>query len=404
MKHLEYSALALILFCISCVSCSIEHGLNDDPDWEKYDYAITSTSSIRNLGCLLEDKGLGNMADDFKGAVEFYNKKVDVINFDYPSVGPDGKKLTLSARMYVMDLQTKWYKKTPYVALANHASIVEADQCPTKDWKAEALFAWFGCPVVMPDYYGFGSSEQYPQAYLNSQLAARNNVDALKSAIQILKDKNIKVGDEYYNVGYSQGGFNTIANLKYVTEHPECGIKFKCSFAGAGSYDINASWDEYMKDNYPAAAVFLPLTLVSANECGKLGFDYKNIFKEPLASHVDEWILAKKYSFGKIMDKIGSDKIADILMPGMIDGTSREYETYRELFEGYSVSKSWKSMSGTKVLLFHSRQDDVVPYFNSELLYEELRKAGANVKLVSGDFGGHTDAELDFAQAIIDEL
>lgn len=394
------------LFCIlslSLVACSLERGLNDEPDWDKYDYAITETSVIPDLDWLLKEKRMEDMADELKEAIEYYSKKVDVINYDYPSIGPDGKRVTLSARMYLMDLQTKWYKKTPYVALANHASIVEAGQCPTRDYKAEAIFAWFGCPVVMPDYYGFGASNDCPQAYLNSGVTARGNIDALKAALQILKDKKIKVGDDFYNVGYSEGGFNTIANLKYVTDHPDCGIKFKASFAGAGSYDINASWDEYMSDGYPAAAIFLPLTLVSANECEKLGFDYRKLFKEPLCSHVDDWILSKKNSFGKIMDLIGSNHVADILTPELIGGESEEAKKYRALFEGYSVSKDWRKPSG-KVILFHSTQDDVVPILNSEILFDALQKVGADVKYVSGEYGAHTNAEADFARAIIDNL
>lgn len=399
MKKLIYAFL-----CLALTSCSLEFGLNSNPDWDNYDYAITETSVIPDLEYLLKEKKMDSMADELKESIEFYSKKVDVINYDYPSIGPDGRKVTLSARLYVMDLQTKWYKKTPYVALANHASIVEADQCPTRDYKAEAIFAWFGCPVVMPDYYGFGASEEHPQAYLNSQVTARGNIDALKAAVQILKDKKIKVGEDYYNVGYSEGGFNTIANLKYVTDHPECGIKFKYSFAGAGSYDINASWDEYMKDTYPAAAVFLPLTLVSANECEKMNIDYRRIFKEPLCSHVGDWILAKKYSFGKIMNLVGSKHVADILTPEMLGGESPEAQAYRKLFEGYSLTKGWKNLNGAKVLLYHSTQDDVVPFLNSEILYNALKDAGAQVKLVSGKFGHHTDAEVDFARAIIDNL
>lgn len=395
-----------ILFCLLClplVSCSLKWGLNDEPDWDKYDYAITETSTIPDLDWLLKEKRMENMADELKEAIEYYSKKVDVINYDYPSVGPDGSRVTLSARMYLMDLQTKWYKKTPYVAIANHASEVESRQCPTRDYKAEAIFAWLGCPVVMPDYYGFGSSDGRPQAYLNSELTARGNIDALKAALQILKDKKIKVGEDYFNVGYSQGGFNTIANLKYATEHPECGVSFKASFAGAGSYDINASWDEYMKDGYPAAAVFLPLTLISANETEGLGFDYRKLFKEPLCSHVREWFLDKKLSFGGIMDRIGSTHVADILTPEMIGGESGEAKAFRQLFDTYSVSDNWRKPSG-KVVLFHSAQDDVVPVLNTEILYEELKGAGADVKLVTGDFGGHTDAEAEFARAIIDNL
>lgn len=392
------------LLCLSISACSLEWGLNHESDWEKFDYAITGTSHISCLDDLIKEKKIDGLTDELKEYIEFAAMKVDAINYDYPSIDPSGKKVTLSARLYVLDLQTKLIKKTPYVALANHASIVEARQCPTRNNKEEAIFAWLGCPVVMPDYYGFGASEDCPQAYLNSEVTARGNIDALKAALHILKDKKIKVGESFYNVGYSQGGFNAIANLKYVTDHPECGVKFQHTFAGAGSYDINGSMDEYLKDRYPAAAIFLPLTLVSVNECEKLGFDYSKMLTSPLCSHVKDWILAKKMSFGKIMDNIGSNKVADILTPGMISGESAEAKTFRKYFDEYSLINGWKNLGGTKVLLFHSKQDDVVPPFNSEELYDALKKAGANVKLVEGDYGAHTKAEYEFVRAIVDNI
>ena len=389
---------------IAVSACGLEYGLNDEPDWDKYDYAITSTSTITDLAELLSEKRMEDMSETLQDAVEFFSKKVDIIDYDYPSVGPKGERVTLSARLYVLNLQTTLVKKSPYVALANHASIVEAGQCPTRDIKAEAIFSWLGCPVVMPDYYGFGASEEYPQAYLNSDCAARGNIDALKAAIHILKDKHIKVGEDFYNVGYSQGGFNAIANLRYTAQHPDCGIKFKQTFAGAGSYDINASWTEYMGDTYPAAAIFIPLTVIGANETEGLGFDYARIFKEPLLSNYDEWILSKKYSFGTIMDKIGSTKMADILTDGMLSGDCDEARTLRTLFDGWSLSSGWAPPEGSKVLLFHSTEDDVVPFFNSQTLYDNLNAAGSDVKLVSGAYGGHTNAEIDFALAIIANL
>ena len=398
------AGLIIAVAALLAGSCDIKYNLNEDDDWDDYSYAITGISSMGNLGELLEEKGMEDMQEDLYDVIEYHSKKVDIIDYDYPSTGPDGKRITLSARMYVLDIQLKLSKKAPYLAIANHASIVEAGQCPTRNIKAEAIFAWLGCPVIMPDYYGFGSSEENPQSYLNSDFAAQGNIDALKAAKAILQDKKVKVGDEYYNVGYSQGGFNAIANLKYVSQHPDCGIKFKYTFAGAGSYDINATWDEYLKDTYPAAAVFLPLTIISANEFEGLGLDYANMIKEPLLSNYKEWILAKKYSFGSIMDRIGSNKVGDILTDGMIDGTAPEAARLRKLFDGYSDVSGWTPSSDSKVLLFHSEEDDVVPLFNSQRLYDNLKAAGASVKLVTGKYGGHTNAEIQFAYAIVDEL
>ena len=123
-RLLLLTAAAVLL----CSSCDIALNLNDEPDWDSHEYAITDISTLKNLGELLKAKRMEDMEEDLNKVIEYHSKSVSVINFDYPSTGPDGKRITLSARMYVLDAQVKWLKKAPYVAIANHASIVEPDQ------------------------------------------------------------------------------------------------------------------------------------------------------------------------------------------------------------------------------------------------------------------------------------
>ncbi|MCQ2143315.1 MAG: hypothetical protein MJY56_04525 [Bacteroidales bacterium] len=375
------------------------------PETPEYPYEITSTEKISGISVLLKDKHLDDLipyAEEYLG--EMARKPVLAINYEYPSVGPDGKEVTLSARLYILEMLYGLGKAPIGMVLANHASIVEAGQCPTRSLNEEAMLAWAGAAVVMPDYYGFGASEDKPQAYLNSRVTAKGSIDAFKTARQILRKRGLILTCDNYNLGYSQGGFNTIANLKYISENPDDAVKFAYSFAGAGSYDLGASFDEYFKDTYPAAAIFIPLTIIATNECEGLGLDYSKIFREPLLSGYKEWILSKKYSYGTIMRNIGTDKLAGILTEEAFDGTSEEIRTLREVLEGYSVSSGWKPKTGTKILLYHSTEDDVVPSVNSDILYDYLTSIGADVKLVKGADGGHTEAEMGYLQAILDVI
>lgn len=402
-RHYLLLLLPLVLFagCNKPVTEEEDEVIDIPPIAKDYPYEITSVTKLSSLHELLRLKHLESLNDAAEEYLkETCDKPVDMINFTYPSVGPDGKEVTLSARMYILDMLYGFGKTTLGIALANHASIVEADQCPTRDVKEEGAAAWLGIAVVMPDYYGFGASEDKPQAYLNSACTAKGSLDAFKTARKILHDKGVIAGRDYYNFGYSQGGFNTIANLKYLSDHPEENLKFKISFAGAGSYDINASLDEYLKDTYPAASIFIPMTVIGTNECENLGLDYAKMFREPLLSGYKEWILSKKYSFGTIMRNIGTTKLSEILTSGMVDGSSDEVKKLREILETYSVCKGWTPANGTKILLYHSLQDDVVPSFNSDILCSYLTSIGADVQLVKGEDGGHTDAELAFLYAM----
>lgn len=400
----------ILYFFILCSAVLLTAGcVNLDPDssagraWREKGYAITSISTIENLDYLLDKKGMGDVKTAFHIVMPKYKEPVLMINFDYPSTGPQGEPVTLSARFFILEKDFAKGRRIKGVTVGNHASIAKAGQCPTRSLREESIFSWMGYPVVMSDYYGFGASEHLPQSYLNANLAAKGNVDALLAVLHMLEDKGVVVGDTFYNIGYSEGGFNTVANLKYVSQHPELGIRFKWSFAGAGSYDINTTWKTLMTGKYPNAMIFVPITVVSANEIEHLHFDYRKIFKGQLPYNIDEWVLSKKYSLDDIIDKIGTKNVPDIVTDNMIKGTGYEAETLRKLFDTYSVHTGWTVPADSKLMLFHSTEDDVVPFENSQTLYDNLTGSGSKstVKFVSGAFGGHSNAELDFAKEIL---
>ena len=69
---------------------------------------------------------------------------------------------------------------------------------------------------------------------------------------------------------------------------------------------------------------------------------------------------------------------------GVTDTTSVEYKTYKDAFPLYHVSKD-----DPPFLLIHGDADKTVPYKNSEVLEQALRKVGVTVKLVTVPGGGH---------------
>lgn len=380
------------------------HGGEVTPTRE-YPYEITSTTTIENLEVFMKQKNMGDLyptAEEYIGVLA--KSPVVAINYTYPSIGPDGKEVTLSSRLYMLKSMLGVGRTTLGTVLINHPTIIEASQCPTLNLSEEAAIAWAGLAVVMPDYYGFGASADKPQAFLNSECTAKGSIDAFKTARQILRDRGTLSGRDNYNIGYSQGGFNAIANLKYIHDHPDDGVKFIQTFAGAGPYDINATLDEYLAGKYPEGTVFLPITAISANECGNLGIDYAGLFREPLLSNYQEWILSKKYPAGTIMRNIGTYDISKILTEETIDGSGAGIRKLREVFESFSLISGWSPRNGTKILLYHSTQDDVIPIFNSDELYGYLSSIGADVKYVKGEGGDHNKAVLAFLQAVASEI
>ena len=344
------------------------------------------------------------------------NTSARAISYIYRSADPQGKPVDLSAVIYIRNVMLTGgsNSKLAGIALTNHGTIASNGECPTNKAQIEGAFAWKDYAIVMPDYYGFGASSDRPQAYLDSETTARGNIDAYFAAVQLLTDKGIEIPDKSISFGYSQGGFNSMANLKYATEHPELGLTFKTVICGGSPFDVGMTWEAYIEKEYRNAIGFVPMTMVSMNESQQLGIPYEHIFKNTLLEPVgdgnpkarwEEWILSKKYNLATINSFLGTDDLSDIMADEMMARTGQYWDRISETCRRYSLTSGWiPPAKGTEIVIYHSTNDDTVPYDNFKAMKDFLdtRIPGKYTSISSKD-GGHIDACLSFIQNTINK-
>ena len=262
--------------------------VTDGTPWRYY--TVTGEKSYSNQDALLDDTGLfANLSFFASLMVEsilssnFSNRNTPVraISYTYRSADPQGLSVELSGVVYIPEAA---FNQTPLdgIALANHGTYAASNECPTEKTQVEGAFAWKNFAIVMPDYYGFGVSKDCPQAFLDVETTARGNIDGYLAAVQLMLDSGMTIPPTLYNAGYSQGGFNSMANLKYVSQHPELGITFNKTMCGGGPFDVPLTWESYLQGGFGRAIGFVPLAVVSMNESQRLGLSYSDLFKGDL--------------------------------------------------------------------------------------------------------------------------
>ncbi|MBR5703029.1 MAG: hypothetical protein IKX45_02120, partial [Bacteroidales bacterium] len=376
-------------------------------------YHYVSQKSYSNLQVLLNETGLlgavSPMVVQMMMAVYFPDNGVPVsaISYTYRSTDPQGDPVELSALLYVPNAALSGTKLTG-ITLACHGTIAKKTQCPTMTAQFEGVIAWKNHAVVMPDYYGFGASADRPQGYLDAENTAHNSIDAYLAAVQLLEDRGVTIPQKLYSFGYSQGGFNSMANLRYVAQHPELGISFDKVFCGGSPFDVMGTWNEYTNGSFNNSLAFVPMTLVSINETHKLGLSYSDLFKGALLNNWQNWILSKNYTTTEISNLLisnGQSTISGILTDDMVAGTGAAFNSIRSVCESYSLISGWTPPSGRKyIFIYHSKDDDTVPYANLTAMKSFLdRTAPGSYTLYDGNDGGHTSAAVSFVQNIIKE-
>ncbi|MBR5716085.1 MAG: hypothetical protein IKX59_05815 [Bacteroidales bacterium] len=356
------------------------------------------------------------------------------VNYTYESVAPDGTTpVTLSSALF---FPQRIFERTKLVAIGsedfnasglvlnNHYTITTRDQAPTvtSSPQIEGPFVTLGPDVITisPDGYGFGITADKPQTYLMADATARNNIDAVKAARRLLKQMGYTCGNLFAQFGYSQGGHSTLAVQRYFDTHdpdPEAITHIDYTLCGAGPYDLSAMMDSLL---IPGAMYSYPcaLALIAAGqiEGASLDISFSDIFPQPLDTKVIDWIDGKELTADAINDSIfaitgGDGKtgtlVSNILRTDNLSRTNPQMVPFFQAVDDNSLVSEWQPNDKTRFFIYHSRNDEIVPYYNMEHLRDFLRDdcgLDSDRLEVESTKGFHTEAATNFVLNVINKI
>ena len=323
-------------------------------------------------------------------ALKLGTRDVHHILYEYPSSDPKGNAVTVSG---IIQIPKNIYDGTAPcdgVLLYNHHTFGTRKETASVagETGANGLLASPLKPnyiLVMSDCVGFGSSDDRPQAYLCGDVNARNSLDGLLAARQLMSDQSIPQGKYLFNLGYSQGGTDAMYISKLCdTEYKQKGITFNKTFAGSAPFDMEKMYSDLIRlqnTNYPAG---IAMAIVALNENYQLGLDYNKVFQEPLASHVQEWILDMNYTTAEINELIDTDDMEDILQPEYLDLESETTQVITRKMKELSLMNGWEPDTLQNYFLMHGRHDNVVPIQAGRCIIPWMMEKGFRPSLLPG--------------------
>lgn len=316
----------------------------------------------------------------------------------YMSKDEDGNPIRLSGRIIVpKDVRPN------RIVLVSHYTIGANYEAPSMSFPLEGVLAARGLAVIVPDYIGYGITADRIPPYLCAQLTAQNVLDMYRAAIPFLEyiDKRPEPEDIIL-FGYSQGGATTMAvqrEIEYYTDD----IKLRLVLAGGGPYDLCVTYDKLIENDYTDYPCAIPLIIQGMNIGYDLELDYSKFFQQKTLDNYDSWINSKKYTMAEITTLMGTKRLSDIMTEQArlktSDGMS---DLYLAMLDNSLATGWWPN---APVYLFHSMDDNVVPFENAEKLLENIQ-GYCNVTYNFGHYGNHVKGYLRFlytAIAVLDE-
>ncbi len=323
------------------------------------------------------------------GDFSLSSRSVRRIIYEYPSKDADGKPATISG---VIMIPSNIIDGTPCdgIMLFNRATLGSPEDCPSAG-NQEIINGLIVNPLqpnyilVMSDFIGYGSSSQYPMFYHSGDVNARNSLDGLLAARQILTDENLPQGKYLFNLGFSQGGSESlyVAKLRDM-EYKDKGVTFTKTFAGGGPTDYAIAYREYMQKDWCEDCKDVVMMLISTVVNCHMDIAWKDLFKEPLASGVEEFIKTKEKSTLTEYGVSMQDSLHNLLQPAYMDVETPQAKALMAQFEKINLMNGWEPDSTQKYFIEHSRHDNYVPIQCVRAIIPWMKEKGFTPSIVPG--------------------
>ena len=324
------------------------------------------------------------------GGVTLSTRAVRRYVYEYPSKDADGKPVTISGVIMIPSNIVDGSAPCDGILLFNRATLGSPDDAPSTG-NSELINGLIVNPLkpnyilIMSDFIGYGSSIDKPSFYHSGDVNARNSLDGLVAARKLLTDKQIPMGKYLFNLGFSQGGSETlyVAKLRDM-EYKDKGITITKSFAGGGPTDYVIAYKEYVKRDWCEDCKDVVMMLISAVENLHLNIDYKDLFKEPLATGAKEYIKTKTKGtlsdYGVNME----DSLSHLIQPAYMDLESDQAKAFIAALEKINLMNGWDIDTTQRYFIEHSRHDNYVPIQCVRAIIPWMREKGFTPSLVPG--------------------
>jgi hypothetical protein len=369
-------------------------------------------------------KGLGTMAIFQQMIQEHMANLVPSRKVQYSSTDAQGAARTYSGRVFLPNRKPTDPPMEVPLVIYQHATETRRNAVPYNNKGDETMLGALaaetcGFAVAMPDGDGMGADPSGKMhAYCFSKTSAACVIDMIRAVLGDLKGKKIfddvnYIWDgEIYIVGYSEGGYISMASVKDLTTNPaNKDLKLTGAAAMGGPFDLAQATRALLTDgSTPYDRPYIPSYFVMAwkDLFGKLMDDAINpeLLKKDASGDVTRWLNGE----------LGGDDITPLIQARLTgnkdklvsarailnekwvkDNIENPGSALNKQLEANTLVGNWKPTA--PVLLMHDPYDQTVNFSGSQAMFDAWTRQGAKpigiVKMAIGTKGtGHVGGAI----------
>ncbi len=322
----------------------------------------------------------------FENGIEYYK-------ITYESSDAKGNSDTLSALLIIPDSDAGYAYP---LAFYEHGTSDCKECVPSRlgqpggeEGQLGFIFAGMGFVTLLPDYVGMGDGRGF-QTYVHGSTSFQASEDLLIAFKDWAPDNDIKINDQLFITGYSQGGYASMAFHKGMQEKYGAG-SVTAAAHNSGPYSLSGVMRELiLTDIAYNSPAYIPNTMLGINEVYEIYGDISEFFKPEFLSDIQDYYdgsirlseLNQKL-INTLIANYGSSVANKMLIPEILENIRNNPDFMVNQILVENDVYRWKPESPTRI--FYCQADDQVPYQNAILAIDTMYARGADPDLVKAE-------------------
>tara|TARA_B110000003_G_scaffold14009_1_gene13830 strand:- start:1562 stop:2737 length:1176 start_codon:yes stop_codon:yes gene_type:complete len=260
----------------------------------------------------------------------------------------------------------------------NHGTTSLHADAPTEDLIQYSFFsnaASAGYIVVIPDYLGFGVSDDIVHPYYRSDITGQTVVDMIRAAKELARIEGYNFNGDVFLSGYSEGGFATMSTHHNMEQNNYKGLNLIASAPASGGYDITGMLDYFLSKETYHVPYYIAYVAIGYKTSYDWDLPLSAMFNEPYSDLIPSYFNGK-YS-GYEINSVLTDDLSLLLTSNFRNNfySDSDLKVIVDAFEENSLD-NW--IPKKKMLMYHGTADITVPYQNSVDTYNNFISLGAD--------------------------
>ncbi|MGI4736356.1 MAG: alpha/beta hydrolase family protein [Janthinobacterium lividum] len=371
MSLFRSSLLPSAWFFVALLAVPACKSNSPDPTSTSPTTPTTTTTSVLTGSTLIGEYSAATLATrvatvPLAGALAQY--PIRVYRLTYRTHTPEGQETTASGAVLVPVATTalpvlSYQHGTLTPTSESQAPSYYADGSDV--WSVVSVLASTGYVVSAPDYLGYGASKVLLHPYEHAASLASTSADMLLAAREFCQQQGVSVNQKNFLLGYSEGGYATMALHKYLQEKYATTLPVTASAPGAGAYHKSAFARYVLQSTQPLSFLSTYVwVLRTYDRIYALNRPFSFYYQEPYATQLQADPFATVPTQQSQLFTNGFRQAVLNNTDAALTATLTDNDIY-----------DWQPTA--PLALFHGTADDYVPFFNSQDAYDAMQARGA---------------------------